>query len=134
MKIACYSTCGPNVCSFFCSPSLSLSPLAFAIFYSLLMFASFLFYIFQYFLHCHCVHGIGGPPIFICGHFFVHNLLNTCFELRPSKESGLPGVTPWGVLSLTTALTQLGAVPRQRPTQHAITSCPHLRLGCSWAF
>ena len=79
MKIACYSTCGPNVCSFFCSPSLSLSPLAFAIFYSLLMFASFLFYIFQYFLHCHCVHGIGGPSIFICGHFFVHNLLNTCY-------------------------------------------------------
>ena len=33
-------------------------------------------------------------------------------ELRPSKESGLPGVT-WGVLSLTTALTLLGAVPRQ---------------------
>ena len=80
MKTACYSTCGPNVCSFFCSPSLSLSPIASAIFYSLLMFASFLFYIFQYFLHSHCVHGIGGPPIFICGLFFVHNLLNTCFN------------------------------------------------------
>ena len=81
MKTACYSICGPNVCSFFCSPSLSLSPIASAIFYSLLMFASFIFYIFQYFLHSHCVHGIGGPPIFICGLFFVHNLLNTCLEL-----------------------------------------------------
>ena len=31
-------------------------------------------------------------------------------------------------------LTLLGAVPRQHPIQNSITSCPHLRLRCSWAF
>ena len=55
-------------------------------------------------------------------------------ELRPSQASGLLGVTPWAVLSLTTALTELGAVPMQRPTQNPITSYRHLQLRCSCAF
>ena len=62
MKMEYHSTFGPNVCSFFCNPSLSLNPLAFAIFYIRLMLESFFFYIFQYFLHSDDVNGIDGPP------------------------------------------------------------------------
>ena len=56
-------------------------------------------------------------------------------ELRPSKESGLPGVTPWGVLSPQPQHSHSWALSLgSAPIQNSITSCPHLRLRCSWAF
>ena len=39
-----------------------------------------------------------GPPIFICGLFFVHNLLNTCLVLWPQNTS--KGISIDGLLEL----------------------------------
>ena len=44
------------------------------------------------------------------------------------SEVLLLGCHSWAVMSLTTALTELGTILRQHSTQNPLTSCPHLRL------
>ena len=136
MKTACYSTCGPNVCSFFCSPSLSLSPLASAI----STVCSCLSHSFSTFFSTFYIRIVStvsaGLPYFICGLFFVHNLFNTCLlivlhNLRTSSTSStMDNYHPCNVLFTISVASQILA-PH---FLYAFAMCSYLSLVLSFQF